>query len=72
MARASSSVALSCIALGGAGSFDFSDEHGIYARTLPARFESIEALAWERGIDVRTAGLEVLDSLWDEVKGTES
>lgn len=36
------------------------------------RFESIEALASERGIDVRTAGLEVLDSLWDEVKGTES
>lgn len=36
------------------------------------RFESIEVLASERGIDVRTAGLEVLDSLWDEVKGTES
>lgn len=36
------------------------------------RFESIEALASERGIDVRTAGLEVLDSMWDEVKGTES
>ena len=33
------------------------------------RFQSIEALAKVRGIDVRTAGLEVLDGLWDEVKG---
>jgi ATP diphosphatase len=32
------------------------------------RFQSIERLARERGIDVRTAGLEVLDALWDEVK----
>jgi uncharacterized protein YabN with tetrapyrrole methylase and pyrophosphatase domain len=32
------------------------------------RFEAVEALAAERGIDVRTAGLAVLDSLWDEVK----
>ena len=35
-----------------------------------SRFEAIEALASERGIDVRTAGLEKLDSLWDEVKAT--
>jgi ATP diphosphatase len=35
-----------------------------------ARFEAVEALAAERGIDVRTAGLEKLDSLWDEVKAT--
>ncbi len=33
-----------------------------------ARFEAVEALALERGIDVRTAGLEKLDLLWDEVK----
>ena len=33
-----------------------------------SRFQSIERLAGERGIDVRTAGLEVLDALWDEVK----
>jgi ATP diphosphatase len=33
-----------------------------------ARFEAVEALATARGIDVRTAGLEKLDSLWDEVK----
>jgi MazG family protein len=32
------------------------------------RFEAIERLAAERGIDVHSAGLEVLDSLWDEVK----
>ncbi len=32
------------------------------------RFQGIEALARARGIDVKTAGLEVLDGLWDEVK----
>ena len=32
------------------------------------RFQAIERLAKERGIDVTTAGLEVLDALWDEVK----
>ncbi len=35
------------------------------------RFSGIEALAAERGIDVRTAGLEKLDALWDEVKAKE-
>jgi nucleoside triphosphate diphosphatase len=32
------------------------------------RFEEVERLATERGIDVATAGLEVLDGLWEEVK----
>lgn len=32
------------------------------------RFEGVEALARARGLDVSTAGLEVLDGLWDEVK----
>jgi len=32
------------------------------------RFQGIERLARERGIDVRSAGLEVLDGLWEEVK----
>ena len=32
------------------------------------RFRGIEALAKERGINVATAGLEVLDELWEEVK----
>jgi nucleoside triphosphate diphosphatase len=35
------------------------------------RFTSIERLAQERGIDVNTAGLAVLDALWDEVKRGE-
>jgi MazG family protein len=35
------------------------------------RFRAIESLAAERGIDVPTAGLEVLDALWDEVKKFE-
>lgn len=32
------------------------------------RFQAIEALAKARGIDVTTAGLPVLDGLWNEVK----
>ena len=32
------------------------------------RFEGVERLASERGIDLGEAGLEVLDGLWDEVK----
>jgi uncharacterized protein YabN with tetrapyrrole methylase and pyrophosphatase domain len=32
------------------------------------RFEGVERLAKERGIDVRDAGLQVLDGLWNEVK----
>ena len=35
------------------------------------RFEAVERIAAARGIDVRTAGLTVLDGLWDEVKATE-
>jgi MazG family protein len=35
-----------------------------------SRFEAVERLAAERGIEVRTAGLAVLDGLWDEVKET--
>ena len=35
------------------------------------RFEGIEKLASERGIDVKTAGLEALDQLWDEIKREE-
>jgi MazG family protein len=32
------------------------------------RFRAVEALAQARGIDLHTAGLAVLDGLWDEVK----
>ena len=35
------------------------------------RFGEIQRLAVARGIDVNTAGLAVLDSLWDEVKRAE-
>jgi|SRR5687767_12968816 MazG family protein len=35
------------------------------------RFREIERLAAERGLDVRSAGLEALDGLWDEVKRNE-
>jgi tetrapyrrole methylase family protein/MazG family protein len=35
------------------------------------RFEGIERLASERGIDVATADLTTLDALWDEVKTRE-
>jgi nucleoside triphosphate diphosphatase len=36
------------------------------------RFKGIETLAKARGIDVKTAGLEKLDALWDEVKAGEN
>ncbi|MDB4879814.1 MAG: MazG family protein [Gemmatimonadetes bacterium] len=36
-----------------------------------ARFQGIERLAKARGIDVTSAGLEVLDGLWEEVKGNQ-
>lgn len=37
-------------------------------RKFRDRFERVELLAAEREIDVGTAGLQVLDELWDEVK----
>jgi nucleoside triphosphate diphosphatase len=37
-------------------------------RKFRQRFERIERLARDRGIDVASAGLEVLDGLWEEVK----
>jgi ATP diphosphatase len=39
-------------------------------RKFRERFEAIEALCTERGIEVDAAGLEVLDGLWEEVKGS--
>jgi ATP diphosphatase len=41
-------------------------------RKFRDRFERIERLAAERDIDMTTAGLEVLDALWDEVKSERS
>jgi MazG family protein len=40
-------------------------------RKFSDRFEAVEALCTERGIDLDSAGLEVLDGLWDEVKENE-
>jgi MazG family protein len=40
-------------------------------RKFRRRFEQMERLAQERGIDVETAGLALLDQLWDEVKQDE-
>jgi ATP diphosphatase len=37
-------------------------------RKFRERFEKIEELAGTRGIEVESAGLEVLDGLWDEAK----
>ncbi len=37
-------------------------------RKFRDRFEAVERLAGERGIDMESAGLEVLDGLWEEVK----
>jgi len=52
---------------------------GVHATTALARantkfqkrFESLERLATERGLDMSVVGLEVLDGLWDEVKRAE-
>jgi ATP diphosphatase len=38
-------------------------------RKFRERFEAVEALCQARGIDPESAGLDVLDELWDEVKG---
>ncbi len=42
------------------------------SRKFSDRFEAVEALCAERGIDLDSAGLEVLDGLWDEVKAARS
>ena len=42
--------------------------NGKFAR----RFQRIEQMAQQRGVDVRTVGLEALDGMWDEVKAEEA
>ncbi len=37
-------------------------------RKFRQRFEAVEQLAAVRGIELHSAGLAVLDGLWDEVK----
>jgi len=41
-------------------------------RKFRSRFEALELLAAERGIDLASAGLEKLDRLWDEVKARDT
>jgi len=43
----------------------------IAAAKFRRRVEACQVLATARGIDTRTAGLDVLDALWDEVKAVE-
>lgn len=40
-------------------------------RKFTGRFEALEALARERGLDLADATLEEMDALWDEVKAAE-
>jgi MazG family protein len=40
-------------------------------RKFESRFRGLEALAAERGIDVETSSLDVLDGLWNEIKSAE-
>jgi MazG family protein len=40
-------------------------------RKFRGRFEKLEALARDRGIRLETAGLEVLDALWEELKSAQ-
>jgi len=39
-------------------------------RKFHSRFEALEALARKRGIRIEEAGLDALDALWDELKGS--
>ena len=39
-------------------------------RKFRARFAAVEALAAERGLSMDDAGLDRLDALWNEVKGS--
>jgi ATP diphosphatase len=41
-------------------------------RKFRQRFEGVERLASDRGIDVASAGLSVLDQLWNEVKARDT
>lgn len=49
---------------------DIDSEHALYdaCDKFTNRFSKVEALAKERNIDMKTASISELDSLWDEVK----
>jgi MazG family protein len=40
-------------------------------RKFTRRFQKVESIAAERGVDLHTAGLEALDQIWNEVKAGE-
>lgn len=40
-------------------------------RKFRDRFEGVERLAQQRGVDLHAAGLEVLDGMWEEIKASE-
>ena len=40
-------------------------------RKFRRRFETVEAMAQTRGLDLHDAGLDQLDAMWDEVKQRE-
>ena len=40
-------------------------------RKFRERFEAIERMAAQRGVDLHTAGLEALDGMWEEAKSSE-
>jgi uncharacterized protein YabN with tetrapyrrole methylase and pyrophosphatase domain len=44
----------------------------VAAAKFRRRFDACGSLAAARGIDIRTAGVTVLDALWDEVKRAEN
>jgi len=43
---------------------------GLLGTKFRRRFEHVEKLSRERNIDLAASDLEVLDQLWDEVKGS--
>lgn len=49
---------------------DIDSEHALYdaCDKFTDRFSKVEQLACERGVDMKTASISELDSLWDEVK----
>ncbi len=54
-----------------AGSHALTALHSANAK-FTRRFEALERLASERGVELRTAGLPALDALWDEIKAGEA
>jgi uncharacterized protein YabN with tetrapyrrole methylase and pyrophosphatase domain len=54
-----------------AGAHALTALHGANVK-FTRRFEALEALAAERGVDLAAADLDALEALWQEVKADES